>query len=381
MKTIHSNKISRIFPTLLIALSPHLSGHESDAALSLHGSLRSAAGLSSGNPADLATNEHDPQQDVSLQYFELSLLAKLTNSLHIQSTGVLLQTADDEFDVELEELFLNWTGTGFAEGLAFKGGRFFNDFGIENINHSHSSDFVNSNLSTGTFLGEEGISVDGVELSYFREVGKTLFGLTAAFGEVNLHSEEEDEEEGHDEAEEFAELGFFAENAFSLRAIAKHQINDYHSHRIGANFARGTNGFDRDTDVYALDYTYQWRENGYHTGGRSFMLNAEVYYRDIENRDEDNPSDFDSFSQWGAQLSARYEFNQNWALASRYGLIEGVTGFQDNRERFSVSLTHLDALANNVSSHARIQYSHDELGGGQAEDSVWLQIGFDFGLE
>ena len=333
---------------------------------------------------DVGGHGHDPNNEVAIQGIDVGLNLILDNWL----TGFVninaFTDAERELDSELEEAFLRFHN--LPGGFEIRGGRFQNRIGVQNHLHLHSWDFANANLSTSQFLGEESLFTKGVELNWIREFGPAFVALTASFGETpdEEHGDEEEEEGGN------SEEALFDGEVFTGRALFGYNQTDFHQHRLGFNGVFGENGYNRDTNLFSVDYTYTWRENGLEPGGRSFAIGAEYFYRDVEFASENNSANRGSTSQSSFMAFANYRFAEEWTASARYEHLQGRTGGGElingdvdfafvaaERDRVSLALTR-DFQYQELDSLVRLQYSHDDLDG-QKEDSVFLQIAFKFG--
>jgi len=354
--------------------------------------LNAVTGVTSAdNPSDLATHEHDPNDDISIQGLEMGLILKAGSNFSAFANINAFTTPDGEIDAEWEEGYIRLDS--LPGGFEIRAGRFLNRLGLQNHHHLHAWDFANANLSTAGFLGEEGLRTEGLEATWRKNFDQSFFALTGSFGNAVQHGHEEEEEEGDDDEHEGAEDAFFSDEVFTTRALFGFNSSDFHQHRIGLNGSWGENGFgsDRDTNLYSIDYTYTWRENGLEAGGRQFSAGFEYFYRDVDWTHHDDPDEQGTSSQSGAMVFANYHFNEKWIAGLRYGYIEGVQdgleihagvpeyGFEiEERQRVSLALTREFSLQKEVTGRVRLQYDHDEFDD-HSEDSVWLQFGFDFG--
>ncbi|MGC6464599.1 MAG: hypothetical protein ACON5N_03355 [Akkermansiaceae bacterium] len=354
-----------------------------------------ATATSADDPADVAAHAHDPNDDLSLQGFDFGLNVHYDNWLSGFFNANAFTTADGRMDAEWEESFLKFQE--LPGNFEIRAGRYLNRFGLQNNKHQHAWDFVNSNLSTPAFLGEEGLITEGGELTWIAELDRGFFALSGSFGRAvdhdhhghgdehdDDHDDDHDDGDDHDE-EEHGEHGgeeaYFSGDVATIRALLTLRQNDFHQHHFGLNGAWGENGFDRDTSLYSADYVYQWRENGLEPGGREFSAGVEFFYRDVEWADEDEGLSGDT-SQNGFMVFGQYRFTDQWITDLRYEDIQGKQPLDDlslgeDRERISVALTREFEIADSP-SYARIQYSHDDLEDG-SEDTFWLQFGFSFG--
>ncbi len=343
---------------------------------------------SASSVADVATHEHDPNNNFALQGAEVGLNLKLDDWLAGFANINTFTTEDHELESEWEEGFLKFIT---PIGLEVRGGRFLNRVGLQNHIHLHGWRFVNANLTTSTFLGEEGLTTEGGELTWSREFDQSLFALTGSFGNAALHSEEEGEEE-EEEHSESLENAFFADEVITARMLYRYRNTDFHQHQFGLNGAWGENGFGvgNDTSLYSFDYTYTWRENGLEAGGRELSLGLELTYRDVEWTHPENALNQGSTGQSSIMVFSQYRFHEDWSIAARFEhlqgrqagaeLDDGVTEYAfdiEERDRLSLALTREFELGN-LDSYARLQYDHDDLEG-SSENTVWLQFGFNYG--
>jgi len=348
----------------------------------LHLNLAATA-TSADEPADVAAHAHDPNDDFSLQGFDLGLNIRYDSWLSGFLNANAFTTEDGNFDTEWEEYFFKFQE--LPGNFELRAGRYLNRFGLQNHKHLHSWNYVNSNLSSPAFLGEEGLITEGGELSWITQSDLSTFILSASFGQTLDHDHDEDHGDedhgGEDHGDEHGgEEALFSSDLATVRALYVYNQTDFHQHRIGLNGAWGENGYDRDTSLYSADYTYQWRENGLEPGGREFSTGVEFFYRDVEWIDEVEDMSGNA-GQSGYMLFGQYRFAEKWITDFRYEDIQGKQPLEDlslgeDRERISVSLTR--ELKFGSSSYARIQYSHDDLDEGN-EDTVWLQFGLSFG--
>ena len=191
----------------------------------------------------------------------------------------------------------------------------------------------------------------------------------------------EEEEEGEAESEE----GNFADQTFTSRVLLRYDSNDFHRHELGLNFATGENGFGEDTDFYSVDYRYLWRENGLEAGGQFFEIGGEFLYRTVDFVDEDLASIGDA-DHYGLSAFARYGIN-DWVFGARVDYLEGVNegaGGDDiyaveERLRVSIAATYHWDLSDQFGGHVRLQGNFDDFEDRGNEQSVFLQIGFDYG--
>lgn len=345
--------------------------------LSAHANL--AIGTDKGN----GTHGHDPAGEVTLQGIDLG--ASFRGNEYLEgfiNTNVFIDDSDD-LDAEWEEGFLKLKNIKALTGsFELRGGRYLNRLGMQNNVHLHGWNFVDANLTTGLFLGEEALKTEGVELSWVKGLSAGNFIVSGSFGNAIEHSHEEEPGATHSEAEETTEKSYFNGELFTVRAQLNLNADDFNYHTIGLNFAHGENGFGRDSQLFSADYLYKWRQNGLESGGKEWTAGLEFTSRNVEWVDEMTPSIQGDTTQQSAMITASHTFKDNWTAAARYGWVEGLVdgSFESNeRTRLSLALTHQINYAENISAHARLQYNHDDLDNGDTEDTLWLQLQFSFG--
>jgi len=341
-----------------------------------------AIGTNKGQP----THGHDPRGEVTLQGIDLGLSLRANEFIEgFINTNIFINDEDD-LDAEWEEGFLKFKSIKALGGsFEVRGGRYLNRIGMQNNVHLHGWDFVDANLTNGLFLGEEGLRTEGLELSWVKKHSAGNFIISGSYGNAieHVHGEEEDHSDvGHDHAEETTEKSYFNGQLFTVRAQLNYNANDFNYHTIGLNYAHGENGYDRNSDLFSADYLYKWRENGLESGGKEWMAGVEYTQRNVEWVDEADPTNLGSTAQQSVMAKVGHTFHDNWNVAARYGWVEGVEDgeFETNeRRRLSLALTHLFSFSDQFSGHARLQYNHDDLDNGDREDTLWLQVSFDFG--
>lgn len=340
--------------------------------LNLHG----VGGFSTGHLDELATGGHDPlRKKFSAQSIEPSLSLR-TEYFEAFSNYIFFQDEDANWDSELEELFgkiVNIPG-----GFEIKGGQYLARFGSINDKHIHRWDFVDVEMPISRFLGDEGLFIRGVEVSWTLPLDFDS-GLTSiaslGYGKIRPH-----EEDGHGgggsrfEGEE----GNLSENILTARLIARKRFTDFHTVTGGLSYAGGDNEFGRGTSLVGLDAEYQWRENGLEAGGRALRWANELIWRRVNAEEEGPPVDRGNFEEIGFYSTATYTWNNHFDTSLRVSWLEGVEDL-GLEERFRVSPAVTYWLDEQRRVGVRTQYNYDRFAGGPEEHSLWFQLNVSLG--
>jgi len=360
--------------------------------LNLTGGVTTADSIS-----ELGTHAHDPSDDFALQGLDLGMNIRYADWLEGLINTNTFSVPGGDFESELEEAFLKLPELSLGQtNLEVRAGRFLNRLGLQNNRHLHGWNYVDANLSTANFLGEEALVTDGLELTWMHEFDRGFFALTGSYGKAVAH--EEHEEDDHDENEEeheneehghgTAEAAYFNDTFWTTRALLAFNQSDFLQHRFAVNGAGGDNEYNGgSSEVFSADYVFTWSENGLEGGGRSASIGAEFFHRNVTY--DAGPGENESHT--GFMAFANYQPNDNWRFDLRYDHLSGAAAglhddgdgreyeFEvDERDRYSVAVTRMFNHSENSASRLRLQYNHDVLED-TSEDSVWLQYSFDFG--
>ncbi|MCW1884405.1 hypothetical protein OKA04_06655 [Luteolibacter flavescens] len=424
-------------PTLLLAEDPH-AGHDHDHHDHDHGHAAHLAGSAHHPHLDLkkesndwfhfhphlnaafavggSTSEknfglirgsHAPIDDTfNLQGIELGAVMEFGERISVHANHNVFWDRFDGWDSEWEEAF---AAVDLPGNLVLRGGQFFAPFGHENTLHLHDRQFVEPPISMIRLLGEEGLVVQGAELSWPLPGTNDRWLLRLGYGQGRNHGhgatrelrreayfegvenagEHHDEEEDHDHDHEeeghehhghgFAGNGgvYDAEDAylddgfFFGRLEARPEWKGVKS--AGISFAAGENGFGRTTWTAGADVFGE-----YEAAGRPAWWRSEVFYRSVEARDRAGiKGDYDEF---GIYAASGVEFAKDWTTGAR---IEWASGNRmsgnERRWRAAANVGRAFHLGSHADIHTRLQYTYDRLGGYADEHSVWLQFVLNLG--
>ena len=332
--------------------------------------LRAAIGDTSLEDSELDHGGHDPNQS-GFSIPALSLGADMHYGENIAgfAEGILSWNDEDHWNAELEELYLKLLH--LPGGFDLKTGRLLAAVGTQNSIHNHAWKFVDADLGNVRFLGEDGLIIEGVELTW---MVPTHWDdrLVVSFGDTVKHEHEEEGgeiESDHNHSEE-AEEALWDKNILSARYQAIFWPSDTSQFIYGASCVTGENYMGKNAQIYGFDFTYTWREDK--PQGKQFTWRNDTMLRKVSTEEG-------SFEETAFSSAALYRFKPEWEVGLRYNYLEGVKDPKlPERHRISPSLTHYFFLGK-TPAVARLQYNYDHSDERDDDHSIWLQFGFEWG--
>jgi len=330
-----------------------------------------------------ALHGHDPERGFRLQGLELGAFSNFSTYTQIYGNLNLYEDGS-KAEAEWEEGYLKIHRLPY--GFEARGGRFYNLVGTQNNIHLHDWQFVDADLMTSTFLGEDGLAINGGELSwYYIYENYGVVGLNLAAGQVVSHSDHaEASTGGHAHGEE---LAGFQGNVLSMRSTVHHYTDDFHQHFIGVSGVIGENGYGKENYVLELDYTYSWNDRDGDTWGKSLDTTIQLGLKNTEWVHPDDSTLSGTGDQTSLMLQSVYGFRENWTVSARAEWIQGLTAGalttggvteygidEDSLRRFSLAVTRQFKFGDSYTGKIRLQYNHDKRDN-QDEHSIWLQLG------
>jgi hypothetical protein len=303
-------------------------------------------------PGFLSGGERDFKKGFNLRAAELTFFAPVDPYFNLYATIPVTEEG-----VELEEAY--FVTTSLPAGLQLKGGKFKSGFGRHNAFHPHAWDFVDAPLPYRAFLGEEGLTEKGVQLTYLPDLPiYTLLGFEALQGENPIL---------------FGPDAGSGVHAFTGFAKASLDFGSDHTLLFGGSVTGGKTKtdtvapgtqFSGTSTLYGAELTYKWKPSKQ----KSFVVQTEYLFRHQNGDLRSFPTlALDSLkrSQDGWYIQALYQLGR-WRFGGRYDVL-GV--FKDN---FDLSGRNIDfgsrpyrltsALEFNPTefSRIRLQYNYDQ---------------------
>tara|TARA_R110002096_G_scaffold4493_16_gene20919 strand:- start:20974 stop:22242 length:1269 start_codon:yes stop_codon:yes gene_type:complete len=343
--------------------------------------------------ADLATTEHDPQNDFGIQVLEVHLDINYKDVITGAVYGAGFQ-GNDEWEAALEEAYLHYH---LNDWLAVGGGQFLNRVGFQSDKHVHGWDFVNQNLLNSRMLNEGELITQGAEMVLTLPDWRSVITIGGGGVRTHAHAHEEGDEHGHEEEEHDheMEIGHHDEDDHDEHEGEEHHLeaddanfSDYvvsfdwrmglpfdESATLLTSFATGENGFGRQTWVYGAGLEKIWGAHD-HGDGPEFcegavMLRSEFMGRHIGIEDEDGER-FDA-NDYGFSTGLFYGLGETTTLSIRHDWVSDLDELElEDRHRISPALTFF--LDKNQRIKTRLQYDYNTSDSLGEEHAAWLQF-------
>jgi hypothetical protein len=377
---------------------------------------------SAEHPGDFTPGGHDPSRKDAfiLQAAEPSLSLRWGNHVQGFVNGLAYTDAEDNIEWEWEEYFLKLTD--LPGGIELRGGRMLSRLGFHNATHLHSWGTVDAPLVHSLFLGEDGLALEGGELSLYlaTEQPSVLsfgFGQRPSHDHAHAHGDDhaEDDHADHDHAEDehdHSDFGAFEpyrvlDDVFTVGFRRENGFNDFHKLSLAAFGGIGDNEVGSSSWFAGAGVEYQWRENGFEPGGRALRWRTEAIRffsdagaHDDHDHEEDHDDDHDedhhddhadehaeedhdheevlsSVSSWGLTTELTYEANERVHPFVRLDYVASTEALDlSDWIRYSAGMTiHLH---DEPGLFLRLQGNADERGD-ESEQSLWAQIGMSWG--
>jgi uncharacterized coiled-coil protein SlyX len=284
-----------------------------------------------------------------------------------------------EDGVELEEAY--FLTTSLPYGLQVKGGKFKSGLGRINGQHPHAWDFADAPLAYRAFMGGEGITEKGVQITYLPPLPVyTLLGIEVLQG---------------DNSTLFGPDARSGPHAFTAFAKASVDLSDNATVLVGQSVIAGstkTETVTPDTEfsgtsaLYDTELTYKWKPSKF----QSLVLQSEYLYRhqrgDLSDLGPPEATLSSSLKrdQDGLYLQGVYQLSR-WRLGARYDVLSLLTSdyiLAGDHTDFGPKPWRATAMVEfnpTEFSRIRLQYNHDESDPSQRVNNEWI-LQFIFGI-
>ena len=360
-----------------------------------HIHVHSVLSDSTTDPSELAVGHHDPNNNgLTFQGVEFGMSGRFTDWLEAFGTFHLSYNEPlSEWQHEFEE----WFGKvkNLPGGFEIRGGKFLNRFGLHNAVHLHGWDWADQYLVEGRFLGDDGLTSIGGEVSWklpvrWDSVLGASVGVAPELDHEHAHGEEEAEPLYEGEGAAFDDI------LTTVNWTNQFNWNDFHQFRAGVSGAWGENQWGRTTSIYGAHVEYQWRENGFQPGGRYLRWRTEAMVRrfgaisghlpgeEEHHGEEEHEEEAEeavrraTLSEAGVYTDLRYGWDFGLELGVRGEWVEGISSANlDERYRISPGVTYYFNGKRNA--FIRIQYNYDDSSERGDDHSILAQVGFNWG--
>lgn len=346
-----------------------------------------AFGDSTADPASLVVGHHDPDREGwTIQNIEFGASLRAGEYFEAFGTYAVKIDLDDNWADEFEE----WFGKlkNLPGGFEVRGGRYYNRFGIHNTFHPHGFDWADQYLVNGRFLGEDSLTTIGGEVTWTLPVRWTSLVSVS----VGAAPELEEHEHGAEEEEHEFEAGgaTFDDVITVVNWTNLYDYNDFHQFRGGLSGAFGDNLWGKTTQICGAHAEYQWRQNGYESGGSCFRWRTEAMIRNFDAASGHLPGEEEgaaehegkphdgSLDEFGIYSSLLYGLDNGLEFGLRGEYVSGVAAAGlDERIRVSPGVTYY--VNPTRTFKLRVQYNYDHSNDFGDEHSIWAQVGFAWG--
>ncbi|MGM9992985.1 MAG: hypothetical protein ACI376_09140 [Candidatus Bruticola sp.] len=290
-----------------------------------------------------------------IQEAELQLSAPVDPSTRLEATFAAHQNESPE----LEEAFIQYMG--LSGGLQLRAGQMRTEFGALNSTHTHALPQIDRPLPYTEFLGEEGLSTPGVELSWLLPTPWYSKISTSVTSRIEGHSHNGEEAE-----EEFALFPNEGKHnpMFSARWENMAELNDDTTLTLGLSHASSSIDSEhiRSSSINGADLTLKWSPTAdpyrefiwrseYMQAHQSYQTNRTEEIEEMEEHEHHSMLKDKNLSGWYTYLA--YRCNKNFRLGARYEEAESPLVEDGKTKRFS---TFAEYIANEWNS-IKLQYN------------------------
>ncbi|NNE92784.1 MAG: hypothetical protein HKN23_14150 [Verrucomicrobiales bacterium] len=349
---------------------------------------------------DLATTEHDPQNEVGIQIIEVHLDINFQDVITGAVYGAGFQ-GEDEWEANLEEAYLHYH---LNDWIAIGGGQFLNAFGFQAEKHVHQWEFINQNLINSRMLNEGELITQGGEaiIQLPNDSGELTIGGGGVRTHAHDHGHDEEDEHGHEDEddheighghEEEEEHGHHDEEeehhleaddanfrSWVASADASFILPFDETATVSASVATGENGFGRQTWAYGAGVEKIWGAHD-HGNGPEFCLGAVMLRTEFIGRHigiEDDEGDRFNANDYGFSTALFYGLTDTTTVSIRHDWVSDLYELElEDRHRISPAVTTFLDKGQRVQARLQYDYNHSDSFG--SEHAAWLQFQIQWG--
>lgn len=312
----------------------------------------------------------------NLESAELYLFAPVDPYFNLYATIPV-----SEEGAEIEEAY--FVTTSLPAGFQIKGGKFKSGFGRINAQHPHYWDFVDIPLPYKAFLGSEGISEKGMQLTYLPKFPfYTLLGAEILQGENEIL---------------FGPDAKAGPHAYTVFAKASFDLTENSTILLGPSLMKGKTKTDSITEgyefkgsstLYGFEFTSKWKPSK----KQSFTLQSEYLYRrqegELEGVNKELPDPILKTlrrAQDGLYFQGIYQLGR-WRIGARYEVLDLFKkDYVLDGEHISFGTkpwraSGITDFKPSEFSQIRLQYNHDKSArNGKTNHELFLQLVFGIG--
>ena len=356
---------SKYMPDISVILdASYVNRSKSDddvSSLSLPGIAHGLLGSHSHGEHEHAS--YNANQGFNLNYAELVLSSDVDPFLTMDAVFHF-----SEHGVEIEEAY--FTTTALGNGLRFRGGKMFSNFGYINSQHHHAWDFGDMPIVYEAFLGMHGINEIGAQIQW---TAPTPFYLMAGFEVLQGENEQMFGNEAIDDKNGAMIEAKDAPSLYVGYLKASTDIKDT-TFLAGISYAQGTAHLDHTDESHANPHAFSGTNRLY--GAELVVLHAIDSYRSIKWQSEWlhksmngtsytlNPTSKTKKEQSGLYSQLIYTHDSNWKMGARYETFCQNKVKSPGKDVFTPSDFHkysaMVEYSTSEFARFRLQYNHDE---------------------
>lgn len=303
-----------------------------------------------------AAAAHDHPFNLGVTEVELAIQGYLYPSIRTDIFAAFHKNEEGIIETELEEAYVTflklWTDTS---GIA---GKKLINFGRVNQLHPEQWPMINKPQALRQFFGEEGLSGEGVALSYLLPL-PTFVQLEAGIWQPSVHGHEEEATENHSEGLAFHDK-FLSTRLWTALPVSEEGELELGGSFIFGNGEHTADGEDDRIHIYGIDGKYR------HILGpdSNWLVQAEALFLDRQGAD--------ALNRRGGYVYGQYVFNRYWNAGLRLDMTQSLS--DEDRGTFRQLVAN---VTNSLTETSKVKV---ELGYDLDESALSAAVRFIFGL-